>query len=819
MGEKLTWLDATAEVAPYGLIAYQLRNKQAVIASSEAAGGLHRTPAESPVKNATTLNIDAKFSELGALDAKVDLTATGDDDWPMRGTLRQVSQANWPRVLEFLSRAWGLPGDVTDIHVDAIENTAKPLHLSYHLHKADYFKVPSSATNFQLLPPMSGGRVQAANKKHPGEPLDVGPAEVRTYHVRAELPANFTLHVPADVSVTRDYGEYSSSYKLLKNTLEAERRLVLKVNELPASKRADFSSFHNVTTSAVEETPWCSIAKPSASALASASELKGTSTELREAGQAALKRQDFATAATLLQRAADQDPATKEGWDDLGQAYARLNQHQKATQAFEKQIDADPDHAHAHAELGAELQQLGRFDDAIAAYKKQIEVAPSEKASHKQLGLLFSQLKRDQEARTELEAAALLPPDDPDVQMALAQVYSRLGESKKADVIMVSLTGTTSLTGGTDFFAGALSEDADPVQSAHDAEKNLSDISDQFESGEYDRLDASAFSVMDLVALSWARMGWARFLQGDNLAASQFLDAAWQLSQSGTVANRLAKVYEKTGARDRARHMSALAVASGGGQAQSSRQQLLRLTGSAANAEKEESQAAAELEKMRNFHLAKIGSQPAAARFALLFDNSSAPDRAQFLDGDASLREAGEKLQKLEFPVRFPDVSSIKVVRLGTLSCGASECLFSLLPLQSAQPANLPLQAGGQTGFVSKASESASPTSSTADYNDIPQVGPGMTPPRAILAPDPDYPDAARRAKKQGTVVLRCIVGADGLVHDAQIKTSLRGDLDASAIQAVRGWKFEPATKEGKPVTVQVNVEVTFHLYKDPAAN
>jgi tetratricopeptide (TPR) repeat protein len=288
--------------------------------------------------------------------------------------------------------------------------------------------------------------------------------------------------------------------------------MVLKVNGLPATRRADYTSFHNVTTSAVEETPWCSISRPSAASLASAAQMKGTAAELRDAGEAALKRQDFATAAALLQRTADQEPDSKEIWDHLGQAYSGLNQPEEATKAFQKQIEKDPYHPHANAELAAELVQLGRFDDAVTAYKRQIEIAPSEKLAHKQLGLLLVQLKRDQEARSELEAAAAIPPDDPEVKMALAQLYSRTGDSKKADLIMASLTGGTATAAGSDFFAPALRDDADPVQAAHDAEKNLSDIGDQFESGEYSRLDANAFAAMDLVALSWARMGWARFL-------------------------------------------------------------------------------------------------------------------------------------------------------------------------------------------------------------------------------------------------------------------------------------------------------------------
>ena len=109
----------------------------------------------------------------------------------------------------------------------------------------------------------------------------------------------------------------------------------------------------------------------------------------------------------------------------------------------------------------------------------------------------------------------------------------------------------------------------------------------------------------------------------------------------------------------------------------------------------------------------------------------------------------------------------------------------------------------------------SSAVASPDPFKDVPQVGPGTMPPHAIRAPDPDYPDTARRAKIQGTVVVRCVVGSDGRVHDARVETSLSKDLDASALKAVRQWQFEPATKDGKPLTVWVKVEVRFHLYKD----
>lgn len=93
------------------------------------------------------------------------------------------------------------------------------------------------------------------------------------------------------------------------------------------------------------------------------------------------------------------------------------------------------------------------------------------------------------------------------------------------------------------------------------------------------------------------------------------------------------------------------------------------------------------------------------------------------------------------------------------------------------------------------------------------RVGGGVSAPRALYAPDPEYSEEARKAKYQGTVVLWVIVGPDGRPHDIRVQRSVGMGLDEKAIEAVRTWKFEPARKDGQPVAVQINVEVNFRLY------
>jgi TonB family protein len=93
------------------------------------------------------------------------------------------------------------------------------------------------------------------------------------------------------------------------------------------------------------------------------------------------------------------------------------------------------------------------------------------------------------------------------------------------------------------------------------------------------------------------------------------------------------------------------------------------------------------------------------------------------------------------------------------------------------------------------------------------RVGGGVSAPRPIYSPDPEYSEEARKAKYQGTVVLWVIVDADGRPRDIKIMRSVGLGLDEKAIDAVKTWKFEPARKDGHAVAVQISVEVDFRLY------
>jgi protein TonB len=76
----------------------------------------------------------------------------------------------------------------------------------------------------------------------------------------------------------------------------------------------------------------------------------------------------------------------------------------------------------------------------------------------------------------------------------------------------------------------------------------------------------------------------------------------------------------------------------------------------------------------------------------------------------------------------------------------------------------------------------------------------------------PDYPDSARKARLQGTVVLEAVISRTGTVESVRVLRSVNPLLDASAAKAVTRWRYEPARFDGRPVPVYLTVTVRFQL-------
>jgi TonB family protein len=86
--------------------------------------------------------------------------------------------------------------------------------------------------------------------------------------------------------------------------------------------------------------------------------------------------------------------------------------------------------------------------------------------------------------------------------------------------------------------------------------------------------------------------------------------------------------------------------------------------------------------------------------------------------------------------------------------------------------------------------------------------------PACLHCSEPPYTDEARKAKLQGNVILRVLIGADGRAARIRLVRGLGLGLDEQALQAVRSWRFVPARDARRqPVPTWVTVETRFQLF------
>jgi protein TonB len=93
------------------------------------------------------------------------------------------------------------------------------------------------------------------------------------------------------------------------------------------------------------------------------------------------------------------------------------------------------------------------------------------------------------------------------------------------------------------------------------------------------------------------------------------------------------------------------------------------------------------------------------------------------------------------------------------------------------------------------------------------RVGGAVRAPVPILRPAPRYPEIARKARIEGTVLVEATIDQAGTVVDARVLHDIGMGCGQAALDAIRGWRYEPATLNGRPVSVYLEVRVSFQLH------
>jgi tetratricopeptide (TPR) repeat protein/transglutaminase-like putative cysteine protease len=642
--QRWIWLDTTPGLAAFGWLSESLRGKHVLLVSAEPR--LVRVPADPPVPAIATVTVDARLTETGTLTARVRHTLRNDRETETRLTLRATPQADRKVLGKALEAADGLDGEVTAFRASDPENTEDPVWMEFETTQPNCVDPSKSSDTLKLPLPSLALTVRNAKDWPAGAPLDLGqPDEVRV-SLTLTLPPRFGVRLPVDVTLSRDYLQYKSTYTFEHATLHVERTIRWTAREIPLARQSDYLASVKVLEADGEQ----GAGLTSAGSTAALGE--GSPDELFVAASGAYRAKDYEKAVTFTRRLLDLDPGFKNAWNLLGSAYVGLNDYAKAVPAFQSELQLDAFHKTAHGALGYALQSMGKPDAALPEFLKQVEMTPLEGSAHRALGLAYLPLKRPADATREMEMVLRIDPNDREAHAALAGIKLQDGDVEAAAAHVEQALPSTAGRRISALLAARLMIQGDVGRAEKYAQAGMTGLAAQISLGDV----ADSLTSTYALGLCWGVFGVTQVESGHAREAEPWLRASWLLTQNSKFGTALGRSYEALGRREDAKQIYRLALAAVPPDKESAAR-LSKLIGRSV-VEDEYARSGNELQALRTVDLGAISDVRGQARFYLLFSSSAATPEVRFADGDQGLKTVEDALRHAHYSsVVFPDAT------------------------------------------------------------------------------------------------------------------------------------------------------------------
>jgi|HubBroStandDraft_6_1064221.scaffolds.fasta_scaffold02408_6 tetratricopeptide (TPR) repeat protein/transglutaminase-like putative cysteine protease len=657
------WLDSTNGVAPFQMLAFPLRDKEALAMPPGGVPGIVRTPAGLPFVSYDRSRVEGSLNDTGKLTAHFNVVGRGDSELALRFAMRQIPNNKWKDVFEMMiSRTPMKGGDITNLKVGDPANTEKPMEIDFDVAVTNYFdwsspdpKLPLPILDVSLPPDPED------DSKTP-KPIKLGAITEASTDVKIAVPAKYGVRLPIGIDVKRDYAEYHSSYKFENGQLTAVRKLQVLLTEIPYERREEYAALRRTVEADQAQNITLENKSPGTAGLGAGQ----SPDDLFEAAMQAGNSNNFALAIELFERLSKTDPTHKGLWNGLGGAYYSENQYQQAADAFKKQISINAYDEYAYKNLGQTYEAMQQFDDAIAQFQKQLEVNPLDPSAHASLGLLYSRLKRWNDAVPELEKAVSLQDKNPLLYVSLGEAYIASGQTEKG---MSSFDRAIALSPSPvvwNNIAYSLSErnvQLDRASQYSDAAINA--IETQLRDVNLDSLRLQDVGIANLLYNVWDTKGWVEFKRGNLDDAERYIRAAWEATGSGNICEHLGEIYEKRGNKDEAIHYYVLSLV-GRSPSDEARPRLAAL-GVTGDLDSRIGKGRDEMLAMRTSKLDTSG-KGTGDFFALV--SPAKNDQIKFVSGDADIKTLTDAVKSTNLEVKFPNTSSVRALRRGTVTCG-----------------------------------------------------------------------------------------------------------------------------------------------------
>ena len=637
-GNSFLWLDTTPEVAPLAYLLSPLRDKQALLISSEKPSSLVTTPKDALGEPTEHFVIHAKLNDNGTLEGKVERELSGTDgEILLRLAFRRVPLPQWKDLVQQVSYASGFGGEVSEVTAGSPEKTQEPFHFSYTYTRKD-FPDWSNRRVVCAVPPFG---LPILDTK-PSHPVWLGSAERLHYESHMELPKGYSPELPAAVDLKEDFAEYHSSYSVKDGILTADRILVVKLREVPVENYETYKRFAKAV--ADDYALYVALQSGDASNTSYQEEIwqlpySDNADASRAYDDARQESQQHNQQAEIdsLKHAVQIDPKFARAWLWLGEIYKAMGQQDLALEAYRKGVEADPHQLVGYKALGYTLMGLRRLEEAVPVWQELIRLSPANLDGVSALGGTLVNLKRYSEAAALAESAIKIRPDRPNLYILLGISYMSLGTEDRA----------------TDAFKKAVDIDPSPLMfnnisySLADANKNLplaleyAQKAVKEEEGASANVTLSGLKPEDLrhtssLSAYWDTLGWVYFRMGNLEQAEKYVQASWLISGDKVEEDHLAQIRKR-----RSTHAA---------------------------------QSSGDANDLRTVKLGRLVPGTANAEFFVLLTHvpgtsDGKVEEVKFIKGSDQLKSADQALKSVKVKAVFPDDGPTRLVRRGILGC------------------------------------------------------------------------------------------------------------------------------------------------------
>jgi tetratricopeptide (TPR) repeat protein len=689
-GDSFLFLDTTPELAAYGYLVTPLRDKSALVIPSNATARLVRTPKNPPGANGEEFRMDASLDAEGTLEGKSRVESHGDSDIMLRSAFRVTSESQWNDLVQRISAGMGFAGTVSEVVAAQPEAIGQPFWFSYSYHRPEY----SNWREHQITLPLPPLILPALGEKRKSlaEPVALGSPEEITYAAKVKFPNGMRPVLPQNVNVEEDFGSYTATYSFEDGVLNGVRRLKIRVNEIPGSKRAAYAKFvdamladqdHFMPVTGAGEAAGGTGGMPGAYGHSNNAEAQ----KLYNQGFESIQRGAAQAATTSLEQAIRLDPKWADCWLLLGNVHMMMYRFEQGAKAYQKAVSLDPTNVNGRKLLAMALTLARRDGEAIQTWQELLKISPGDAIATEKLRALLLETGRSSEALVYLLKAEQEHGDVPETQRQLGEAYLSTHDEERALAHFhkaLELDGSPAMLNAVAYsLAEAKCDLNDALQYAEEAVKKTEE-----QSAKGEALDGSDNGVMASLAAEWDTVGSIKFRLADYQAATKYLESAWSVMQAPAIGDHLGQVYEKTGKKRQAAQTYSMTLNSLGqnGDPKLKKRVQESLTSLGAQGVNGSKDAAGDLSAVRSYRVNAIkewGGGYKTATFGIAMTKAQGAPLVWFLSGADELKDDAAELSKIKFRISFPDDGPTRVVQRALLSCSevSKYCTLILLPV------------------------------------------------------------------------------------------------------------------------------------------